>query len=345
MGKKNVTAQVQSSKVYVLKTFFWCKENNMPKVSIGLPVYNGEKRFLDQAIESVLAQTFDDFEFIISDNASTDRTAEICKQYAQKDRRIRYYRNEKNIGISRNFCSVFELGTGEYFKWISDDATIEPTYLAKCVDLLDNDPSIILAHTKNMMRYETDNITVPGDNINFDLRSPIAYERLKQLLYSKFFSKLPLWGLMRSSVLQQTGLFRSVLGADHILIVELCLKGGFGQVPEHLTMIRRHPDAYTDKKKLNDYVEGRTEANLIDPGTKSTVFFPHWRRLKEFAILIINSKEDFSEQIKMTALLFYPLSFRWSNTLIKEVFFAIGLKDIWILMRDTIRTFSHPKTT
>ena len=75
----------------------------MPRVSIGLPIYNGERRFMSEAIESVLAQTFTDFELIICDNASTDRTPEICQQYARRDKRIKYYRNEKNIGILVNF--------------------------------------------------------------------------------------------------------------------------------------------------------------------------------------------------------------------------------------------------
>src|SRR5690242_6344650 len=99
-----------------------------PKVSIGLPVYNGE-RFLAEAIDSVLAQTFTDFELIISDNASTDRTPEICKAYAEKDSRIRYYRNEENQGASWNFNRVFELSRGMCFQWLAHDDYIAPGFL------------------------------------------------------------------------------------------------------------------------------------------------------------------------------------------------------------------------
>ena len=81
---------------------------NKPRVSIGLPVCNGEN-YLKQALDSIMAQTYTDFELIISDNASTDRTAQICKEYANRDPRIRYYRNEKNLGAARNFNYVFEL--------------------------------------------------------------------------------------------------------------------------------------------------------------------------------------------------------------------------------------------
>src|SRR4051794_3298661 len=91
-----------------------------PKLSIGLPVYNGEN-FLAHAVDSILAQDFRDFELIISDNASTDRTAEICRGYAESDPRVRYVRFETNQGGSRNFCYVFELARGEYFKWAAHD--------------------------------------------------------------------------------------------------------------------------------------------------------------------------------------------------------------------------------
>src|SRR5688572_10868700 len=98
-----------------------------PRVSIGLPVYNGEN-YLAEAIDSILAQTFEDFELIISDNASTDRTQEICEAYAAKDGRIRYYRSEVNKGSAWNFNRVFELARGEYFKWAAHDDYIAPEY-------------------------------------------------------------------------------------------------------------------------------------------------------------------------------------------------------------------------
>ena len=121
--------------------------SNQPRLSIGLPVYNGEK-FLKEAIDSLLAQTFEDFELIISDNASTDKTEEICRAYAEKDQRIRYYRNDKNIGCARNFDRVFKLSSGEYFKWAAYDDLHAPDFIEKCVEVLDQDPTIILCHSQ-----------------------------------------------------------------------------------------------------------------------------------------------------------------------------------------------------
>src|SRR5580704_17148522 len=99
--------------------------SSSPRVSLALPVYNGEE-FLHQAIDSLLQQTFDDFELIVSDNASTDRTAEICAEYVARDSRIRYYRNSENIGVVRNYNRSFQLAQGEYFRWNAADDVSAP---------------------------------------------------------------------------------------------------------------------------------------------------------------------------------------------------------------------------
>ena len=110
--------------------------NNKPRVSIGMPVFNGEN-YLAEALDSLLTQTFSDFELIISDNASTDKTEEICRAYAVRDQRIRYFRNQENLGASRNYNRVFELSSGEYFKWAAHDDLCAPEFLGRCVDVLD----------------------------------------------------------------------------------------------------------------------------------------------------------------------------------------------------------------
>src|SRR5208282_399437 len=99
-----------------------------PMVSIGLPVYNGEA-YLRQVLDSVLAQTFSDFELIISDNASTDCTEAICREYAAADARIRYHRQARNRGATWNFRQVALLSSGQYFLWTSHDDLLAPTYI------------------------------------------------------------------------------------------------------------------------------------------------------------------------------------------------------------------------
>src|SRR6516165_10634650 len=120
--------------------------NSTPLVSVGLFVYNGE-RFLEETLQSILNQTFTDFELIISDNASTDRTGEIAQAYAKRDGRIRYHRNEKNMGAGWNARRVYELATGKYFRWATVDDLLAPELLRRCVEILESDPGGVLAHT------------------------------------------------------------------------------------------------------------------------------------------------------------------------------------------------------
>jgi glycosyltransferase involved in cell wall biosynthesis len=119
-------------------------EPSGPKVSIGLPVWNGEE-FLPKALDSLLGQTLADFELIISDNASTDATEAICKSYGDRDARIRYYRNDENIGLQGNTQRVLDLATAPLFMWACHDDVWDPSYLGKMVEQLDRDKSLVLA--------------------------------------------------------------------------------------------------------------------------------------------------------------------------------------------------------
>jgi len=121
--------------------------SRIPKVSIGVPVYNGGP-FIHQALDSLLAQTFTDFELIISDNASTDETEKICKQYEKKDIRIRYVRQSQNRGALWNFNFVLQEAQGEYFMWAAADDLWLPTFVSECYIVLENDASIGFVVTK-----------------------------------------------------------------------------------------------------------------------------------------------------------------------------------------------------
>ena len=115
-----------------------------PRVSIGMPVFNGEA-FVSQAIQSLLEQTYVDFELIISDNASTDSTERICRKYALQDSRIRYVRNSENVGLESNFQRVFDLSQGEFFMWAAHDDLWEPEFIEELVELLERSPDAALA--------------------------------------------------------------------------------------------------------------------------------------------------------------------------------------------------------
>ena len=132
----------------------------MPRVSIGLTVFNSE-RSLDESIQSLLAQTFQDFELIVSDNASTDRTRQIALSYAAQDDRVKYMRNRMNIGVAGNFNQAFRLSSGEFFKWAAYDDLCAQDFLLRCIEVLDRDPDVVLAYPRTVGIDEHGRTTFP----------------------------------------------------------------------------------------------------------------------------------------------------------------------------------------
>lgn len=304
----------------------------MPRVTIGIPVYNGEQ-YLQTAIDSALSQTFEDLELIISDNASTDATAEICREYAAKDPRVRYFRNESNVGAAKNFNRLVHLSHGEYFKWLASDEAIEPRFLEVCVQHLDSDPGLVLACT-NSIGHDELNHKIEKRWFDHRLDDDRPHQRFRRVLERRVGMVLPIWGLMRLSLLKETHLIRSFVRSDHCLIVELALVGRFSQSPEHLAHIRSHANAYHKMSRLTHNVEGRAEAYWFDPENVSIIVLPHWRRLKEYAVLAIRADETVEGKAKMLAFLSGPFVARWSKYLVKDVVFAFGLGGAYVRLKN-----------
>ncbi|MGA2767348.1 MAG: glycosyltransferase [Candidatus Bathyarchaeia archaeon] len=288
-----------------------------PRVSIGLPVFNGEK-YLKEALDSILAQTYSDFELVISDNASTDRTEQICREYAAKDRRICYYHNEKNIGAPKNFNRVFELSSGEYFKWIAYDDVYAPEFLQKCVAVLDKDPSAVLCHSKTSRIDE--NGTLVGNYDHRTLRrisSWKPHERFGDLISIRN----PCWavfGVVRASSFKKTPLHGSYIGADRNLLAEIGLMGRIIEIPEHLFFRRDHPEAYTRKFCENKFaisVDNYAE-QLAWWSKDDWTNFPNWKDCAEFFRSVNRVPLKWSERLAC-----YNQIFRW---FIKEGWFFMG---------------------
>jgi len=226
-------------------------DRNKPRVSIGLPVRNGA-RYLGEAVDSLLRQSYTDFELIISDNASTDQTEAICRDYAGKDPRVRYYRNSQDVGLANNYNSLFKRARGEYFKWAAADDVHEPDYLVRCLDVLEHDPAVILAYAKARFIDENGG---PLDKIDpgFDLRSDIAMERFRYVIYATSWVNA-IFGLIRTKTLANTRLLPSYPGGDYPLLGELALAGKFVEVPDPLLLRRLHPEASSEQSHSLAYL-------------------------------------------------------------------------------------------
>ena len=210
--------------------------NATPRLSIGLAVYNGEN-FLAQSIEALLGQTYEDFELIISDNASTDSTADICRGYAKQDSRIRYFRQPQNIGSAPNHNFTIHQARGELFKTASHDDLYGRDLLRLCVAALDEHPAVVLAHSWSAVIDENNTVTGLVD-YSVNTAAASAPERLRSMLFDGWGDDEG--GVVRTDALRRTALHGSYHFADRTFTVELALHGPFYMVPDYLYFRRHH---------------------------------------------------------------------------------------------------------
>jgi glycosyltransferase involved in cell wall biosynthesis len=263
-----------------------------PRLSIGIPVYNAE-RFVEQGIRSILNQTFTEFELILSDNASTDRTAEICQDFAAQDRRIRFYRSERNRGGGWNHNRVLELARGAYFKWQSNDDYCHPSMIEKCVDALDRDPGAVLAHPRTTVVDDAGNFL---ENYTLDMRtdSPDVATRFYDLVMTYHYC-YQIYGVIRRSALQRTGEMGNFVHGDGLLLANLALYGHYQKLPEYLFFSRRHggqssqtaPSRLrTRRLRLTNRVNGMPCTEWWNPSKQRALTFPQWRQLAEYTRMV-----------------------------------------------------------
>jgi glycosyltransferase involved in cell wall biosynthesis len=259
-----------------------------PRVSIGLPVYNGNG-YLEAALASLLNQTFSDFELIISDNASIDRTEEICKKYAAEDSRIHYYRNARNLGAAWNFNHVFALSSGEYFKWAAHDDICAQDFLLRCINILDKDQSVVLCYTQEIdIDEEGRFLRKRPYRLNANLAKP--HERFGNIITRNRGSP-PIFGVIRASILRKTPLIARYHASDQVLLAELILHGRFHEISEELLLHREHPhrSVYTHTR--------HSIIGWLDPTLEGQITFPIGRTFIEYVRAIGRSPVSWPERI------------------------------------------------
>ena len=249
-----------------------------PLLSVGLFVYNGEEHLTEQ-INSLLRQTFEDFELIIGDNASTDRTEEICRDFTARDRRIRYIRRDQNYGATQNANLLFGIAEARYFKFAAHDDVHAPQYLEQCIGVLEDNPDVILCHTGTVL-IDKHGEPLPcdpktGEYIDWSGRgwsldrperligSAEPHQRYHAILHQTRLAS-EFWGVMRRDALARTHLLRSYFGADRPLLASLALLGRFHVVPEDLFYLRRHPTHASSQSM-------RQRGEVVIPGAPLTL--------------------------------------------------------------------------
>lgn len=214
----------------------------MPRLTIGMPVFNGE-RFVEEAIDSLLSQTFSDFRLIIADNASTDGTGGICQAFASRDDRVSYFRQTHNLGAAENYNCLARTARTPFFKWAAADDIHAPTMIQKCIDALDANPGSIGAYTRTQqiderglpIKVETSRLSSDSREVHIRFRHVIAMPH----------SCFSIFGVYRTEILQATGLKPGYVGSDRALLAELALLGRSIEIREALVGRRIHPNAYS----------------------------------------------------------------------------------------------------
>lgn len=213
--------------------------SRVPRLSIGLPVYNGEL-YLEESLDALLDQSFADFELIISDNASSDGTEEICRRYAATDSRVRYIRQRWNIGAAPNHNVVVNEACGELFKWAAHDDRYSRELLECCIAVLDEHPEVVLASCRSAVIDATGRATRPVTDYPAATDSPRPAERFASVLFGRGGDDD--YGVIRTEVLRRTSLTGSHYHSDRTLVAELALHGPFHRIPQTLYFRRDLPD-------------------------------------------------------------------------------------------------------
>lgn len=267
--------------------------SSSPRVTIGVPVYNGE-RFIRATVDSLLAQSYTDFELIIADNASTDGTESICREYQAKDPRVIYIRNPRNLGPAANYNVPLDAARGELFKWNAADDVCGPDFLKVCVDALDCNPDAVLAYPRTKV-IDADGNFVRDYDYELDLSHPRPHVRLRRLtlVHHKRHGAHEMFGVMRKEKLILAGKKRCHVRADSVVLARMALLGKLLRVESFQFYNRDHnarSSKYLGRRNVrpNSWISGYIgvgplpSAEWWDPSLKGKIVFPEWRVMQEY---------------------------------------------------------------
>jgi glycosyltransferase involved in cell wall biosynthesis len=280
-----------------------------PKLSVCLPVFNGQQ-YLAAAIESILGQTFSDFELIIVDNASTDETESIARRFAEQDKRISFFGNPKNLGAAPNFNRAFEVSRGPLIRWASADDYWAPDAMKLCVTAME-DRSIVCCHGKTVV-VDGEGLPIPtyergrgGSGVAFDrlydppdrkLDAPRAADRFRELLLRTHWC-YEIFGVMRRDVLLRTELHGSFYGSDKVLLAELSMAGRIVTLPETVFYRRDHLGNSTSLRTHTD------RADWMDTSLQGRIRRPHFQLLAGYSRAIRRGPIGLGEKLACTRVL------------------------------------------
>jgi glycosyltransferase involved in cell wall biosynthesis len=292
----------------------------VPRVSVGMAVYNGEN-FIRDAVESILGQTYADLELIICDNDSSDRTQQICEEYAAHDPRVRYYRNSRNLGVVPNLNRAFELSHGTYFKWADHDDILAPEFLERSVGVLDSEPAVVLCFPRTKVIDGSGNVLEEYDPLPKTDSLP-PHTRFGNLILAPDGRAIQSMGLMRADAARKTGLNGSYPSSDEVFLAHLALLGEFREIPERLLYYRIHPKQSTKGVLASE----RARVLFVDTSLKGKTVLIKWPYLKDCIAAINTAPIGIPERVRCYGQLGRWLLLRKNmRSMTKDVLLAIHL--------------------
>jgi glycosyltransferase involved in cell wall biosynthesis len=283
----------------------------VPTVSICLPVYNGEN-YLVEAVESMLAQTFTDFELIITDNASTDRTEEICRKFAEADPRVRYHRNERNVGGARNQAIAVDLSRGKFVRLSAHDDKMAPTHLEECLAALDAHPEAVIAFTSTVVLDEDGNVVSEYHATRGTAATPSA--RFRELIFRDHNCDA-IYGVMRGDVLRSVRPMENFIDGDKVFLCRLAFHGPFVSLERPLFYKRFHP-----KNWVGNW---RDRMAWYNPDSKGKASFPNWLELGSFSNAVVTAPIPVGERVRCAGTTARWVA-RYAPKLAKDLLVAAG---------------------
>jgi len=241
-------------------------KNKVPKITIGLMVRN-EEEHLAKTLDSILEQSFADYEILIADNASDDGTKQIAEKYIRIEKRIKYHRQIKNIGAIENYNWLVRNARGCYFVLAGAHDIWPLNYLESLSAALDSDENAVLAYAPTIWIDEEDNPVKEKKTGFIDTSGRSIVQRFNMMIWT---DQHALYGVFRLGTLQDTRLQLQILGSGAVLLAELSLTGTFIVVPETNWYRRMVRDTESREQRLSRYAKA-----LFTTGKMPK--FPHWR--------------------------------------------------------------------
>ena len=246
-------------------------ESTVPLLSVGVPVYNGA-RFLERSLQALADQDLTDIEVIISDNGSTDTTADIARDFARTDPRFRFLHSPRNNGVSWNFNRVLSLAQAPFFMWNAADDVVRPSHLSRCRQALIDTPDASIAFSRVVLIDAHDELVGEMDDLGLDFTVLSPSERVELFLHRHVYQVIGFGGVFRTATIQTMGGLPPFYGGDIALGVAMAMRQPWVQVPEQLYVSRRH-DAQTNKVQGGDVM---VQMRTYYPDWSRPVAFPQW---------------------------------------------------------------------